>query len=314
MNFIFKKYIVLLVSISLLFTGCTPVGCTPVSAEKDEAPDTVVIEKPMIYMYGYNSQVTVKLQLDANTKIVSSYPAYPDDGWKLFSKNGTFSNKYGREYYGLFYEVETSNEFDFDSGFCFEGKKSRDFLEIITKMLGLNAREANEFIVYWLPEFENNKYNVVSFQTTAWQKSVKLSVEPAADITLRVCMAWYASDKPVSISRQKLRDLSGLKRQGKIVVEWGGFEDKKKTYEHTAHEEDTFYLTEDSDQFMQNAAFGPHTITDKYGVTYTFSEEEWAILLDAWGWAGAPEFFIEKQAVEDLKNIIALRRMGTVPS
>ena len=32
-------------------------------------------------------------------------------------------------------------------------------------MLGLNDREAEEFIVYWLPKLEENKYNLIRFET-----------------------------------------------------------------------------------------------------------------------------------------------------
>ena len=32
-------------------------------------------------------------------------------------------------------------------------------------ILGLNEREAEEFIIYWLPKLESNKYNYIRFAT-----------------------------------------------------------------------------------------------------------------------------------------------------
>ena len=32
-------------------------------------------------------------------------------------------------------------------------------------MLGLNENESEEFIIYWLPKLEANKYNLIRFQT-----------------------------------------------------------------------------------------------------------------------------------------------------
>ena len=39
------------------------------------------------------------------------------------------------------------------------------FLEEKLGILGLTEREAEEFIVYWLPLMEKNKYNYIRFET-----------------------------------------------------------------------------------------------------------------------------------------------------
>ena len=45
------------------------------------------------------------------------------------------------------------------TGFVVEGKDTIKFLEEKLKQLGLTDKEADEFIIYWLPKLENNKYN-----------------------------------------------------------------------------------------------------------------------------------------------------------
>ena len=39
------------------------------------------------------------------------------------------------------------------------------------EILGLNSREAEEFIVYWLPLMQSNPYNLITFQKEAYTNS-----------------------------------------------------------------------------------------------------------------------------------------------
>lgn len=67
--------------------------------------------------------------------------------------------------------------------------------------LGLNRREANEFIVYWLPRMEPNPYNLISFQEDAYTDHAVLTITPEPDSLLRVFMAWRPLEAPVEIPR-----------------------------------------------------------------------------------------------------------------
>ena len=72
---------------------------------------------------------------------------------------------------------------------------------------------------FWLKYMEDNPYNVITFQTSAYTDAAKLDITPKPDTTIRVYMAWYPSDKAVSIPTQKL---SAPERRGFTAVEWGG--------------------------------------------------------------------------------------------
>ncbi len=85
--------------------------------------------------------------------------------------------------------------------------------------LGLTRREANEFIVYWLPQMQNNPYNIVTFQTEAYTDAAPLTVTPTPDTVIRVFMTYQASATPVEITPQ---ELTAPTRHGFTVVEWGG--------------------------------------------------------------------------------------------
>ena len=85
--------------------------------------------------------------------------------------------------------------------------------------MGLNEDEMNEFIVYWLPLMEHNKYNLISFQGDVYTNSAKLNITPIPDSLLRVFMAYVPLEEAVDIEPQQLET---FERKGFTVVEWGG--------------------------------------------------------------------------------------------
>ena len=125
----------------------------------------------------------------------------------------------GREYYALYWEGSGISEWDFSEGFCVKGENTAAFLEWALEAQGLSSREANEFIIYWLPLMQNNPYNVISFQKECYTDSASLEIIPAPDSLLRVFMAYYSSDTAVEIPAQEFAQPS---REGFTVVEWGG--------------------------------------------------------------------------------------------
>ncbi|MBR5273441.1 MAG: hypothetical protein IKU25_08665 [Clostridia bacterium] len=183
----------------------------------------MVYDKPVIYLYPEKkTDVTVTLDLDG--RLTCTYPAY-DSGWTVTaSPDGTLTDKNGQTYNYLYWEGETSVQYDLSKGFCVKGEDAAQFLETALFELGLNRREANEFIVYWLPLMEQNPYNIISFQSDVYTDSARLEINPEPDTLIRVFMAWQASDDFVDIPAQ---DLSTPERVGFTVVEWGGTEIKK---------------------------------------------------------------------------------------
>lgn len=112
-------------------------------------------------------------------------------------------------------------EYDFSKGFCVKGEDTAVFLEHALAELGLNRREANEFIVYWLPLMQDNPYNIISFQSDIYTDAAKLDIAPEPDTMIRVFMAWHSADEAVEIEEQ---ELTSPERVGFTVVEWGGAE------------------------------------------------------------------------------------------
>ena len=105
------------------------------------------------------------------------------------------------------------------AGFCVKGEDTAKFLENSLQKLGLNRKEANEFIVYWLPLMGDNPYNIISFQTNIYTDAAKLNISPPPDTLIRVFMAWKSSENYVELPVQQL---TAPERNGFTVVEWGG--------------------------------------------------------------------------------------------
>lgn len=187
-------------------------------APSDWQMDPNVDYKPVIYLYPEEeTQVSVRLTLDG--RLTCTYPAY-QDGWTVTAApDGTLTDRRGQTYNYLYWEGETYARWDMTRGFCVKGEDTAAFLEQALSQLGLTRREANEFIVYWLPLMEQNPYNVISFQTDAYTQAAGLHIDPAPDTLIRVFIAWQSSDSFVKLPAQVL---TAPARTGFTVVEWGG--------------------------------------------------------------------------------------------
>ena len=195
-----------------LACGCllTACGCS----REAEQPDL----KPFIYLYPEEKE-DVSVELDYEGDLTCTYPEY-NGRWNVTAlPDGTLVDANGQTYNYLYWEGENDAAYDFSKGFCVAGSNTAAFLESALGQLGLTRREANEFIVYWLPLMQDNPYNIISFQTDAYTQAAQLHIDPEPDTLLRVFMAWKPADAPMDIPAQ---ELTAPERVGFTVVEWGG--------------------------------------------------------------------------------------------
>ena len=208
-----KKYclcMLVFLSLSLFFPGGQP------DPQEEESYDA----KPVIYLYP-QQRTDVEVRLDYQGTLTASYPHY-DGMWRVSAApDGTLADENGQSYNYLYWEGKSSTQYDFSCGFVVAGAETADFLETTLEALGLTRREANEFIVYWLPRMESNAYNLISFQAEAYTDTAALSILPEPDSVLRVFMAWKPLDAPIEIAPQ---EIPAFERTGFTVVEWGGTE------------------------------------------------------------------------------------------
>ena len=184
-----------------------------------------IAEKPIIYLYPTEeTEVTVKL---TNKELVkTSYPKYTSAWNVIADKDGKIIDvDTGRKLYSLYYESDNKLNFKVENdGFIVKREDVAAFLEDKLAVLGLNEYEANEFIIYWLPRLEKNKYNYIRFATMEEiDENMPLDITPTPDTVIRVLMTFKGLDKPITITNQELKN---IERSGFTVVEWGGIEIK----------------------------------------------------------------------------------------
>ena len=178
--------------------------------------------KPVVYIYP-EQETKVEIRVAYSEKLSCAYPEY-DNGWKVIAQpNGDLVDvNTGRNLYCLYWEGVGKEEYKFEDGFVVAGEDSAKFLEEKLAILGLNEREANEFIIYWLPKLEANKYNLIRFETMEEiENYMPLNIAPKPDTLIRLVMDFKCLSKPIEIEKQILIP---VQRNGYTVVEWGGTE------------------------------------------------------------------------------------------
>ena len=185
----------------------------------DFDPDhPVTARKPVLYLYP-EERLEVSVKLELKGELTCAYPRY-EGGWQVTAEpDGTLTDAAGQSYNYLYWEADVHTKWDMNRGFCVKGEDTAAFLEGALAQLGLTRREANEFIIYWLPLMEGNPYNIISFQQDAYRDAAGLEITPAPDTLIRVFMTWEPSETFVELEPQ---ELSAPERTGFTAVEWGG--------------------------------------------------------------------------------------------
>ena len=175
--------------------------------------------KPVLYLYP-EKEIDVTVKFSHPEYLTTTYPKYINS-WNVTVKpNGDMKDKDGKYYYALYWDETRYSETNFKEGFYVEGKDAIKFLEEKLSIIGLNAKERNEFIMYWLPIMEKNGKNLVYFElTNEREASNKLIITPKPDSLLRVSIHIKKVNEKVSIKEQKLPT---FKRSGFVAIEWGG--------------------------------------------------------------------------------------------
>ncbi len=181
-------------------------------------PNIMTEDKPVIYIYP-EKEMKVSVKLGREELITTSYPKY-NKGWNVIASPDGNLKYNNRNYYSLYWEGKEHDTNIKEDGFVVEGKNTIEFLEEKLSILGLNEREINEFIIYWLPKLESNKYNYIRFETEEEINDyMPINIEPKPDTLIRVVMDYYPLRDKINVKEQVLNNRI---RKGYSVIEWGG--------------------------------------------------------------------------------------------
>lgn len=185
------------------------------------------VYKPIIYLYPENEiQINVKLGYPELATCV--YPEYDlKSGWNVLAKpNGDLIDfNTNRNLYALYYESKNKKEYNVtDEGFVVKREDTVKFLEEKLAILGLNDREAEEFIIYWLPKLQENEYNYIRFASMdEINENMPLEFSQQPDTLIRILMTYKGLNATIQVKEQNLEK---IERKGFTAVEWGGSEIK----------------------------------------------------------------------------------------
>ena len=192
--------------------------------------------KPVLYLYPEQER-TMTVTLDLKGTLDTVYPA-PErvtsvDGrtrasWTVgAARDGTLTDTSGRTYPSIFWDA-TMTLPEPDAGFVVSRDDAVAFLEDKLAQLGLNEREAADFITYWAPRMRAHDYTFVSFDASAYTRRAAYSFTDAAgeavtpDTFIRVFMSIREADASTVAEPQILTPPPP--RSGFTAVEWGGTE------------------------------------------------------------------------------------------
>lgn len=184
-----------------------------------------MLVKPIIYLYP-TEETKVEVKLGYPDNLTVSYPVYNNSWDVIASPNGDLKEiNTNKELYSLYYESDTDNGYKIEKdGFIVQKEDIVPFLEEKLEILGLNYKEKEEFIVYWLPILQKNNYNYIRFATyDEMNERMPLEINPKPDTLIRVMMTYKGLNNKIDIEEQYLKK---VERNGFAAVEWGGSEIK----------------------------------------------------------------------------------------
>jgi hypothetical protein len=173
--------------------------------------------KPVVYLYPQKAeQVSVKV----GANITVSEPAY-GDGWNVLAQpNGTLSTG-GKTYDSLFWEGFGKGAYpNVTSGTVVARADVETTMRTQLRQLGLNEKESNDFMAYWLPKMPNMPYvRLTWFGTKQMDQLAPLTITPKPDSVIRIFLDFAGLQTKVTMPAQAL---SHIPRTGFTVIEWGG--------------------------------------------------------------------------------------------
>jgi len=198
----------------------------------DDATTEVICDKPVIYVYPDKTQ-SVNIQLSVQGTLGFTYPTYyiPNNsdsatpGWSFTADPDGTIHQNGKEYNYLFWDarVPFSAERPMETtGFVVQRDSLTAFFERNLTAMGLNAREQQDFITYWVPLMQKYGKSFVHFRFNEDYNSIAtISITPKPANLFRVFMTWEDGSS-MNFAKIKPQTIPSVKREGFTVIEWGG--------------------------------------------------------------------------------------------
>lgn len=194
-----------------------------IQLSENPTSEKIKVAKPIIYLYP-TEKTEIDLKLDFNGQLETTFPKY-DENWDVIAEpNGQlFDKKNNRYYSSLFWDgtIDFPEEhYKYNDGFIVPKEKLTEFFIEKLEHISLNNQKTNDFIQYWLPILERNKYNFIHFLINEdCNEIATLNVKPKPETSIRVYMEFYGLENFINCNEQQLPKTV---RKGLTLIEWGG--------------------------------------------------------------------------------------------
>ncbi len=176
--------------------------------------------EPIIYLYPQKTE-NVSIKFGDIVHLTSTLPEY-NMGWIVSaSPNGNIVNLDDTiSYPYLFWEGYSTFYPKRDDGFVVKANEVKGLFEQVLPKLGLNIKEAGDFMHAWLSSFNSSPYYFITFyQTETLNQLVPLEITPRPDTFIRIMMEYKPLQKPTVVQPFTFSQVPS--RKGLTVVEWG---------------------------------------------------------------------------------------------
>lgn len=191
--------------------------------------NNIVVKKPVIYLYS-EEEKDVELSIKPKANLSFTYPEIEENGWSFKLDSNGIQFQDGRSYPYLFWEAEKANlRFKVEDsqleGFVVSGKDIIEFFEDRLPDLGLNDKEAADFITFWGPEMSQNKSNLIQFWVDdSYSENIcEMEITPKPETSRRIYMIYapiHDSElEDIEIIEPSFNDFT---RRSYTLIEWGG--------------------------------------------------------------------------------------------
>jgi hypothetical protein len=177
----------------------------------------IFVRKPAVYIYpDRDAYFDVELIFKNGTVLTSSIPEY-GTGWNVFVEE---SGRIDQQYDYLFYEANAGGVPALANGWCLRRVELTSKLRVLLTRIGLNAKEAAEFVEYWRDYLTDyDCYRLYPQFNDALDEMVELKVTPEPDAMLRV---WLYFEGCTDCGDLPPPQLPEFHRGTITVIEWGG--------------------------------------------------------------------------------------------
>lgn len=176
--------------------------------------------KPMIYLYP-DSVTSLDVRIGPVSSLAMTYPKDDSGRWQVqaYPDGRLVERKSGKEFYGLYWEGKNWAPPASDTGVVVRGSEFAQALDSLLELKGLNFRERQECVTFWMHSLVNSPWVMIQFFDQEFSQAHPLSVSPAPTTMLRVALSFRKLKSYVPLHPPVL---TTPVRRGFTVVEWGG--------------------------------------------------------------------------------------------